>query len=72
MKMVDIPYFKNVVIMATSCDRCGFKDNEVKGAAGIEEKGQRIELRLTDPTDLTRDVLKVLARLMSSCFYLFA
>ena len=59
MKMVDIPYFKNVVIMATNCVGCGFKDNEVKSAAGIEEKGMRIELRMTDVADLTRDVLKV-------------
>ena len=55
----DIPFFKEVVIMATTCDVCGFRENEVKGGSGIEERGTKITLKLTDPTDLTRDVLKV-------------
>ena len=59
MKLVDIPYFKEVVLMATSCDACGFRENEVKGGAGIEPKGTRIKLKLTDAKDLSRDVLKV-------------
>ena len=59
MKMVDIPFFKKVVIMATMCDACGAKDNEVKSGAGIEDKGTRIELNITDPSDMNRDILKV-------------
>ncbi|XP_013387638.1 zinc finger protein ZPR1-like [Lingula anatina] len=58
MKLVDIPNFKQVVIMATVCDVCGAKDNEVKGGAGIEPKGIKISLHLTDPSDLSRDLLK--------------
>jgi len=59
MKMTSIPFFKEVVIMATNCDTCGHKTNEVKSGGGIEEKGRRITLRVADPTsDLTRDVLK--------------
>ena len=45
--------------MATVCDACGFRDNEVKAGAGIEPKGKRMTLRLTDVSDLSRDVLKV-------------
>ena len=45
--------------MATVCDNCGVKDNEVKSAAGIEDKGKRIELNITNVKDLNRDVLKV-------------
>ncbi len=45
--------------MATMCDACSFRENEVKGGSGIEPKGKKITLKLTDPTDLTRDVLKV-------------
>ena len=59
MKMVDIPFFKEVVLMATTCDACGLRENEVKGGAGIEEKGKKLSLRITDSTDLSRDVLKV-------------
>jgi zinc finger protein len=45
--------------MAITCDACGLRDSEVKGGAGIEPQGRRITLKLTDPSDLTRDVLKV-------------
>lgn len=58
MKLVDIPHFKEVVIMATVCDACGHKDNEVKGGSGIEPKGTKITLKITDTSDMSRDVLK--------------
>jgi len=58
MKMTTIPYFKEVVIMCTTCDHCGCKTNEVKSGGGIEEKGKKITLRVTDPSDMNRDVLK--------------
>jgi len=58
MKMTSIPHFKEVVIMATTCDNCGCKTNEVKVGGGIASQGRRITLRVTDPSDLTRDVLK--------------
>ena len=54
-----IPHFKEVVIMATVCEYCGHKTNEVKSGGGIEPKGKRITLHVTDPSDLSRDVLKV-------------
>lgn len=44
--------------MATSCDGCGHRTNEVKSGSGISEKGVRIKLRITDPIDMSRDVLK--------------
>jgi zinc finger protein len=58
MKLTPIPYFKEVVIMATDCEKCGSRTNEVKSGSGIEEKGRRITLRVTTPDDLCRDVLK--------------
>ncbi|TRY71639.1 hypothetical protein TCAL_05293, partial [Tigriopus californicus] len=58
MKMTKIPHFKEVVIMATVCDFCGHKTNEVKSGGGIEPQGTKITLKVTDPTDLSRDVLK--------------
>lgn len=58
MKLVDIPFFKEVVIMATNCDVCGHRESEVKGGCGIEDLGQRITLHLTDVKDLSRDILK--------------
>lgn len=46
--------------MATNCDACGYKTNEVKSAAGIEDKGTRITIKVSDENDLKRDVVKVI------------
>ncbi|KAI8066764.1 ZPR1 zinc-finger domain-containing protein [Gongronella butleri] len=58
MHILDIPHFKEVVIMATNCDHCGYKNNEVKAGGPISDKGKRITLKLTDAEDLSRDILK--------------
>ncbi|XP_072011874.1 zinc finger protein ZPR1 [Engystomops pustulosus] len=58
MKLVQIPHFKEVIIMATNCDACGHRTNEVKSGGAIEPLGTRITLHITDPSDLTRDLLK--------------
>lgn len=58
MKITNIPHFKEVVIMATSCDVCGCKSNEVKSGGGIEEQGIRFEIQVHSNEDLSRDVLK--------------
>jgi len=58
MKLTSIPHFKDVLIMATVCDACGHKTNEVKGGGGIEEKGVKIEVKVSSRDDFSRDVLK--------------
>jgi len=58
MKVVRIPHFKEVVIMATNCDSCGYRSNEVKSGGGIEPLGTRITLKMAKSIDLSRDVLK--------------
>uniref|UniRef100_A0A8B9FBY2 ZPR1 zinc finger n=1 Tax=Amazona collaria TaxID=241587 RepID=A0A8B9FBY2_9PSIT len=58
MKLVQIPHFKEVIIMATNCDSCGHRTNEVKSGGAIEPQGTRITLHVTDPSDMTRDILK--------------
>ena len=46
--------------MAFNCESCGMKNSEVKSGAGIEPKGKKITLKMTDAVmDLNRDVLKV-------------
>ena len=45
--------------MATVCEYCGHKTNEVKSGGGIEPKGKKVTLKVTDSSDLSRDVLKV-------------
>ncbi|KAK4101074.1 zf-ZPR1-domain-containing protein [Parathielavia hyrcaniae] len=63
MKMVDIPHFRQVVIMSTSCDDCGYKSNDVKTGGEIPEKGRKVTLRVKTQEDLARDILK-----SESCF----
>lgn len=58
MHLLDIPHFKEVVIMSTTCDSCGYKSNEVKAGGPISQKGRRIILNITDAEDLSRDILK--------------
>lgn len=58
MKLVNIPHFKDVVIMSTVCDNCGYKSNEVKTGGEIPDHGTKIQLLCDDPEDLARDILK--------------
>lgn len=58
MYRINIPFFKEVIIMADTCDVCGYKNSVVKGSGGISEKGRCFTLSVRDPGDLKRDVLK--------------
>lgn len=58
MKMVNIPYFKQVVLMSTVCHDCGYRSNEVKTGGEVPEKGRRITLKVEKSEDLARDILK--------------
>ena len=58
MKLINIPHFREVVIMSSVCDSCGYKSNEVKAAGAMSAKGKKIELKLTCEDDLSRDILK--------------
>lgn len=58
MKTVDIPHFKEVIIMSTNCEHCGYKSNEVKTGGAIPAQGKKVTLKVTDPEDLARDILK--------------
>ena len=58
MTLINIPYFKQVVVSAVTCDHCGYRSNEVKTGGEVPEKGQRIWLEVKGPEDLKRDLLK--------------
>lgn len=45
--------------MATNCDICSLRTNEVKSGGGVEPLGQRIVVRLDGKEEFSRDVLKV-------------
>ncbi|EGO56282.1 hypothetical protein NEUTE1DRAFT_146992 [Neurospora tetrasperma FGSC 2508] len=63
MKMVDIPHFRQVVIMNTTCDDCGYKSNDVKTGGEVPEKGKKVTIKVRNSVDLARDILK-----SESCF----
>ena len=58
MKMVNVPHFKQVVIMSTVCESCGYRSNEVKTGGEVPEKGRKITLKVAAKEDLLRDILK--------------
>jgi zinc finger protein len=62
MKVINIPHIiimAIVIIMATNCDACGHRTNEVKGGGGIEDKGVKSDVKVRSSADFSRDVLKV-------------
>lgn len=58
MKKLDIPHFKEIILMSTNCGSCGYKDNEVKSASAISPLGTKLILKVNDKEDLSRDILK--------------
>lgn len=58
MKMVNIPHFKQVVLMSTVCDHCGYRSNEVKTGGEVPERGRRITIQIENTMDMSRDILK--------------
>lgn len=58
MKLVEIPHFKEVILMATNCEACGHRTNEIKSGAGFEEKGVEIKHKIKTEADLKLDAVK--------------
>ncbi|OTF74690.1 zinc finger protein ZPR1-like protein [Euroglyphus maynei] len=58
MKLTEIPHFKEVIIMATNCEICGNRTNEVKSGAGIEPRGVRITINIRNEDDLKKEVVR--------------
>lgn len=58
MKLVEIPHFKEVILMATNCESCGHKTNEIKSGGGFEEKGVEIKHKIKSDADLRLEAVK--------------
>lgn len=58
MHKLTIPYFQDVIIMSTKCERCGYRDNEVKAGGAVSATARRLTLKVEEEDDLSRDVLK--------------
>lgn len=58
MLLTSIPYFREVILMSFSCDKCGFSNSEIQSAGTIQPKGSSFILRLTEMADFERSVVK--------------
>ncbi|CAJ1939679.1 unnamed protein product, partial [Sphenostylis stenocarpa] len=58
MFVTNIPYFQEVIVMASTCDACGYRNSELKPGGRIPEKGKKITLSVKNVNDLSRDVIK--------------
>ncbi|CAL9016201.1 unnamed protein product [Prunus brigantina] len=58
MFVTNIPYFQEVIVMASTCDTCGYRNSELKPGGRVPEKGKKIILRVENVRDLSRDVIK--------------
>lgn len=58
MLLTKIPFYKELVLMSFSCDRCGYQNNEIQSGAPVSEKGVKITLIVKSERDLNRQVVK--------------
>ncbi|CAN1143468.1 Zinc finger protein ZPR1 [Linum perenne] len=58
MFVINIPYFQEVIVMASTCDNCGYRNSELKPGGAIPEKGKKLTLCVKNVKDLSRDVIK--------------
>ncbi|KAA8544772.1 hypothetical protein F0562_019524 [Nyssa sinensis] len=58
MFVTKIPYFQEVIVMASSCDACGYRNSELKAGGPIPAKGKKITVCVKNINDLSRDVIK--------------
>ena len=58
MCVASIPFFKEIIVMAFSCEYCGNKTTEIKQGGGISEKATKITFHFKSEQDLRRDIFK--------------
>ena len=56
--VTSIPHFKEILIMAFTCEYCGLRQSEVKGGGVVPTYGSELTLRVESSKDLSRDILK--------------
>lgn len=53
-----IPFFKQVMISAFSCEHCGYRNSEVQFAGSLEDYGVRYEVNVINLVAFNRTVVK--------------
>lgn len=57
MCIVNVPHFKEVIIMSMLCEHCGFKSSEIKSGGAFSTAGTKLTLLVKQQEDLSRDVI---------------
>jgi zinc finger protein len=55
---LNIPHFKEIIIMSFSCESCGYRNGELMIGGGMSPTARRVTCRCQSPRDLTREVIK--------------
>lgn len=58
MCIASIPFFKEIIIMAFSCEYCGYRNTDIKHGGGMSAHATKIAFHVNKPEDLNRDVFK--------------
>ena len=53
-----VPLFRELIVMALYCPDCYFKNSEISFGGEIQEKGEKLSLKVTKPEDLDRQFVK--------------
>ncbi|KAI9930509.1 hypothetical protein ASPWEDRAFT_109003 [Aspergillus wentii DTO 134E9] len=56
--LLRVPYFRDIILESFDCEHCHFKNNSVKSAGQIQEKGAKYTLEVENVNDLQRQVIR--------------
>ncbi len=56
--LTKIPFFREIILMSFRCKHCGWRNNEIQFGGSIAENGCVHKLKITESSDLNRQVVK--------------
>jgi len=58
MCVCEIPFFKEIIVMAFTCEHCGYRSSDVKTGGGVSDHGKKMTLKVEGEEDMNRDCFK--------------
>ncbi|PWY68450.1 zf-ZPR1-domain-containing protein [Aspergillus heteromorphus CBS 117.55] len=56
--LLRVPFFHEIILESFECEHCHWKDNTIKSASQIQEKGAKYTLDVENETDFQRQVIR--------------